>query len=74
MRRMIAAAVLGAGTLVLAPPAISVVPGLLGYEGHPGNQGGQPGGGGNDGGSKQCSPGQHGNPAPGFKPGSCDNN
>jgi hypothetical protein len=24
-------------------------------------------------GPPDCSPGQHGNPSPGFKPGSCDN-
>jgi hypothetical protein len=73
-------------TLAAALPASAATPqGLKGYEGRPGHQGGgtaqglkgyegQPGHQAGFVGpvaSKTCAPGQHGNPKPGFKPGSC---
>jgi hypothetical protein len=72
-RRRAGAAILAiAMTTLAAGPVSAVAPGLLGYEGQPGNQGGGGnGGGGNGGGGNKCAPGQHGNPQPGFKPGSC---
>ena len=43
--------------------------GLKGYEGQPGHQAGFVGPVAKH--NKKCAPGQHGNPKPGFKPGSC---
>jgi hypothetical protein len=47
--------------------------GLKGYEGQPGHQAGFVGPRTSEGNhhSKKCAPGQHGNPKPGHKPGSC---
>ena len=62
-------AALGVGTFALgmfmglSTGMAGAANGPSGYEGQPGHQAG--------GGSKVCSPGQHGNPAPGFKPASC---
>lgn len=65
---LVTAAAAGALTVAGALPASAATPnGLKGYEGQPGHQAGKMG----PHVPKTCAPGQHGNPKPGFKPGSC---
>lgn len=72
MRRITRVAIAAGALTVFTAPIVEAIPlGLLGYEGQPGNQGGGGHNGNDGGGSTTCSPGQQGNPKPGFKPGSC---